>query len=259
MANTLRVSKVTLIWFSASLALAGCSHGDRSGTRGGMVGVVSAQVPTFLNGPINLLLTNTAGFDARVEVQGDPAFAHNSTGQLLCRGSKLLFAPDPDSDPSIRIGKFIFIWDVAEGRGLVLSEALQGYAPASTGLRATNLVLQATPGGPQQFGGHTCQPHDALVSMNNGSTAAFRVLRATDLNGFPVQIASRNASLTLALSRIRFEVPPLDVFSPPEGFSKYSSPEAMADELASRQRNFRRPHREEGGMFMPGPDPNRRY
>jgi hypothetical protein len=260
MANTRRVLDVAVIWLSLALTLVGCSRGDRSSTRGGMVGVISAQVPTFLNGPMDLLLTNASGFDARVEVQGDSAFAHNTTGQLLCRGSKLLFAPDPGSDSSIKIGGFIFIWDVSEGRGLVLSESLQGYAPVSTGLRATNLLLQAASGGAQQFDGHPCQPHDAVVRMNDGATAAFRALCASDLNGLPVQITSRNTPLTLALSHVRFEAPPLDLFSPPDGFSKYSSPEAMADELASRRRNYRRSGHDEPGMFMPSsPDPNRRY
>jgi hypothetical protein len=66
-------------------------------------------------------------------------------------------------------------------------------------------------------------------------------LRATDLNGFPVRIQSQKAALlTLNFSKIHLEAPAAAVFSPPDGFSKYATPEAMADELAAREHNLRR-------------------
>jgi hypothetical protein len=253
--------QVPLSLLSLVLLLAGCSHRDGPGGRGGaMVGVISVQVPVFLNGPMNVLLTNAGGFSARAVVQGDAAFSRETTGQLLCRGSKILFAPDPGTDKAAALGAFIFIWDASESRGFVLSESLQAYAPVSTTLRATNLLLRAGTAGPEKFDGHTCEPQEALVRMSDGATAAFRALRAGDLNGFPVHIGSTSSSLALTLSKVRFELPSTDLFSPPDSFSKFNSPEAMADELASRQRNFRRTRRGDSELFLPsGLDPNRRY
>ena len=46
--------------------------------------------------------------------------------------------------------------------------------------------------------------------------------------------------LAVSLSNIRLEVPPEEVFIPADDFNKYPNPEAMADELAARQRNLRR-------------------
>jgi hypothetical protein len=95
---------------------------------------------------------------------------------------------------------------------------------------------------PQKFAGHTCEVAEAIVQKEDGVTSSFELLRATDLNGFPVKISSNSNSilLTLTLSKIRLESPGAAVFSPPDGFSKYTSSEAMADELAAREHNLRR-------------------
>jgi hypothetical protein len=167
-----------------------------------------------------------------------------SSGELLGRGTKLLYAPDADesTDPHRLPGGYSFVWDVAETRGYVFSEALQAYAPISSDLRVTNLTLEVGKAPTQRFSNHPCEPATAAARTTDGAAAEFGLLRATDLNGFPVRIqtATKAGPFTLSFSKIRLEAPPANVFSPPDGFAKYPTPDALADELAVRQSNLRR-------------------
>jgi hypothetical protein len=212
----------------------------------GFTSVFTPRAPAFFTGAACVLLTNAGPFSARVTVQteGLDERERNFSGQLLGRGSKLLFAPDPaeSSRKQQRAGGFGFLWDIAENRGYVLSDALQAYAPISSNLQVTNLVFSPVQAAPEKFGGHLCEAALATVAKADGTAVSFEVLKAADLNGFPVRIHSHSNSppLTLTFSKIRLETPGADVFVPPEGFSKYSSPEALVDELAARQHNLRR-------------------
>jgi hypothetical protein len=226
--------------------------------------VVTPRPPSFLTSPASLLLTNSTGFSARVEVQAQSSLDvdRTSSGQLLGRGTKLLYAPESDEtiDSHRRPGGYSFIWDVAESRGYVLSETLQGYAPVSADLRVTNVAVEIGLAAAQRFSGHPCEPANATVRMSNGSTAGFGLLRAIDLSGLPVRIESTtNANVfTLNLSKVRLEQPSAEIFLPPDGFTKYATPEAMADELAVRQSNLRRRSPDQM-QPMPGMPPGGRY
>lgn len=230
------------------LFLAGCSHsGDFESRARGFTGVITPHPPIFFTGPACVLLTNTSGFSARVTAQteGLTESERNYAGQLLGLGTKLLFAPDPGAIPKKQgpEGGFSFIWDAAENRGFVLSEALQAYAPVSASTHVTNLVVSSMPAVPQKLAGHTCELAQATAQKDDGGNALFELLRATDLKGFPLRISSggtNSTPLTLTFSKVRLEPPGTDVFAPPDGFTKYSSPEAMADELAARNHNLRR-------------------
>jgi hypothetical protein len=225
--------------------------------------VASPRPPSLLTGPVSVLLTNWPGFSAQVELRMNNSLDTESTasGQLFGRGTKLLYAPQTEesTDSHRQPGRYSFIWDVAESRGYVLSDALQGYAPIASNLRVTNLTLKVGSGSAQRLSGHPCEPARATAQLTDGSTAEFELLRALDLNSFPVQIANTtNRAYTLSLSKVRLEEPPADAFAPPEGFTKYPSPEALADELAVRQSNLRRKSTEETPM-TPGLEQPRRY
>jgi hypothetical protein len=217
-------------------ALAGCSgtHSERDFTR-----IPTPLPPAFLVGPAAVFLTNTVGFSAQVETRtGNLVTEENgSRGQLLGSGSKLIFAPvhDKTEEKKSRGGNFLFIWDVAQGRGYLLSEALQGYAPLSSDLRATNVVgrTSANPGHVADF---------TTVQMNNGTAETFQVVWSADAKAVPLHINSISNAipLTVSVSKARLEPVAADLFSPPDGFAKYDSPEALVDELAARQRNLRR-------------------
>ncbi len=234
--------------FGLSLAVliaSGCSK-EREAYRAGRYGrVVTPLPPAFITGAAGLLLTNNPGFSARVELQTDSSLGtrKTSTGALLGRNGKLLFAPDSDEATEPRQpGEYSFIWDVAQSQGYVLSEALQAYAPVNSALHVTN--LQSSPRNPasERFAGHSCEGAIVTAITVEGSTNSFEVLRAVDLGGFPLRIenATNAAPFVLSLSKIKFETPSAAVFAPPDGFTKYPSAQTMADELAAREHNLRR-------------------
>ncbi len=245
---------VAVLSLTALLA-SGCAHSperERQETE-----ILTPLPPPFISGPMAVLLTNAGGFSARVTLESEalPGGPGAPTGQMLGRGTQLLFAPEPKEMGRKHVPAGLsFIWDVAANRGYVLSEALQGYAPVSAPAQITNVSIRPEPGGRETVGGHPCVPEAATIQMSDGATAVFRALRAPDLKGFPLKVSSSSntAPLTVSFSKVRLELPPAELFEPPPGFTKYSSPEAMADELAVRQRNL---HRKPGEEPIPLPEP----
>jgi len=233
----------------AGLALlaAGCSHSNDMEDRGrAFTPMLSAQPPSFLTGPMGVLLTNSTGYSARVDAQTEAMLERDRavSGQLLCRGSHLFFAPEINAGSKKlgQPGNFSFIWDVASNSGYVLSEALQAYAPAGGTARATNVVAGPGSAAPEKIGSYDCSSELAAVQMDNGSTVNFKVMRATGLKQFPVRLSmvTNAVPLTVTFSKVQLGAPGAELFAPPDGFSKYASPEAMSDEIAIRQHNLRR-------------------
>ena len=230
---------------------AGCASSSKKADRAGGFQVMPTPLtPLFLNGPMALLLTNADGFRAHVVFQGDapsPA-TPASAGELIVRGSKLLFAPE-----AIKAAKkqphpeeSAFVWDVNENRGFVLNEPLQAYAPISSSRQFTNVTtgapINSTP--PEKVAGHSCEPSEVTVTASDGIATVFRVWRAADLKGIPlrIQCPSGGVPLTLTLSKVRLEAIPNDLFLPPNGFTRYESAEAMMTEMALRRVNLSRKH-----------------
>ncbi len=189
--------------------------------------------PPFLMGPAAALLVNTNGYSARVTLDLPAAAGkvHSFSGQLLCSGSRLLFAPSG--------GDRIFMWDVRQHGGFILSEALQGYAPISTPTQITNFVTAAEAATPtvNAVNGHPGHESEVAVASDDGSTVKFAVWSAADLDDFPVRIRSLNAPVpfTLNLLELRTEQLAAKLFLPPEDFTPYASAAAMTSELAARK------------------------
>jgi hypothetical protein len=232
----------------ATLA-AGCARPPRNGDRaGGFEAIAAPMPPLFLCGPMALLLTNTEGFRAQVVLANDaaPEAAPLAAGELLGRSGKLLFAPAASKAVAkrARAEDSAFIWDVVENRGWVLNDPLQGYAPVSSRVYYTNVAPGAISGNaaPERIAGHRCRQAEATVRASDGTATAFRVWRAEDLNGLPLRIAgaANGAPVMLTFSAIRQEQLPDEVFQPPNGFTRYESPEAMMTELALRKVNLGR-------------------
>lgn len=246
-----------------ALLAPGCSREHTAKMRqGAFTRVVTPEPPPFLTGPAALLLTNWEGFSARVEVRTESSTGGEriSEGELLGRGSKLLYAPqaDENTDTHHQPGGYSFIWDAAQGRGYVLSEALQAYAPAVIKLNVTNLEKVVGGAPAQRLAGHPCETVTVTARLSDYPTRNFELWRAVDLNGFPmrIQTGTNSVPFTLNFSKVRFEVPAANVFAPPDGFSQFASPQAMADELAARQHNLRR--KSPGQMqYMPELQPRR--
>jgi len=220
--------------------ITGCSS---EGGRSNYARIVTPLPPAFLTGPGALLFTNVPGFSARAEIQGLGATHTISSGELLGRGTKFLYAPESgeQNDGARKPGDYSFIWDTAENRGYVLSEPLQGYAPLNSALHVTSMETIPGKSAEQRMSGHLCEATTVSTITAEGATNRFEVLRATDLKGLPVRIEGvNNTGFILTLSKVRFEQPSASVFSPPNGFTKYPTPESMADELAARQHNLKR-------------------
>jgi len=240
-ANLSLLLKAAAILFFVPLTLLfnGCSSTPAYDRNEGIA--LAPLPPNFLTGPASALFTNIGGFSAHLVMSNHSPVAVNSTvsGELLCREGKLLFAAEPQKSEKKR-GAFLFISDVRNRQGLVISEALQGYAPASASVGPTNLIVH--PGMTTRIDGHACEVEEAIVDMSDGSRGSFLVFRAIGLNRFPISIISRSntASFTLSFSKIRIETPPAELFAPPNGFTKYVSPEMMLTELIIRQHKLKR-------------------
>jgi hypothetical protein len=236
----------------------GCSS-DRAAMREAEIRINTPLPPAFLTGPAALVLTNGGGWRAHVGFRSAAA-PEGSEGELAALGSKLRYTPEYPgaARKAARSGAFSFVWDLAGGRGFVLSEAMQGYAPISSSFQPTN-TIRADITGTQNFEGHSVQGQSVTVQMNDGTTASFELLRAPELGGVPLRVkgAGNSAAFGLSLSKVRLEQPPAELFATPDGFSQYTSAEVMADELAVRQHNLHRP-RTAGGPEVIYQAPTRR-
>src|SRR5580704_4471994 len=93
-----KLSLAALGWCQVGLIitiLAGCSHSNTSAVRAGSTrGLLPPEPPSFLSGPVAVLLTNTDSFGGHIVVDSGNRMKVVS-GELLGRDGKLLFAPDP--------------------------------------------------------------------------------------------------------------------------------------------------------------------
>jgi hypothetical protein len=260
---------ITMLRYCAAVAAlawitCGCAHSHDNGHGAEMA--ISPQAPPFLNGPMAVLLTNAGGFSAHVSLQNHYGTANAQeafSGQLLGRGGQLLFLPVyPNKwERMLRVAGLSFLWDVADGRGYVLSEALQAYAPYS-GYRATNVLFTAGNQAPEKIEGLRCVPKEATVVSSEGAVAVFEILQAPEAKELPLRIAAPagSAPLVLSLSNLRLAAPAADIFQVPASFTRYESAEGMMSELAVRQANLKRkePAAPTDDSETPGGIPGRR-
>jgi len=241
------------VWGGLCLAIValagnGCAHARaQREARERAAALIPPPTPPFLNGPAALLLTNSGGFSCHlVMVAGSsPQAVPPLVGELFGRGSKLFFSPGPSSFGH-RAGGFGFLWDVAEGRGILLCDAMQGYAPISSHFRATNVVVRATGQGSQKIAGHECEPMEVSVSLSEGPMQVLRMWQAMGWKDFPLRLSSAEGPrFDLTLSNVRLEVPVAEMFQPPEGFARFESPEGMMAEMVMRQEKLKRKPGEE--------------
>ncbi len=232
-----------------AVLVGGCASSSTKMDRaGGFEVMPTPATPLFLNGPMALLLTNADGFRARVVLESavPSQEAQTIAGELMVRGGKLLFAPEPRkvAKKQPRPEDSAFVWDVNKSGGYVLNEPLQAYAPISSSRHFTNVTTGAAliTASAEKVAGHHCQVTEVTVMASDGVATVFRVWRAPDLKGLPLRIecSSGGVPLTLTLAKVRLEAVPNDLFIPPNGFTKYDSPEGMMTEMALRRVNLSR-------------------
>jgi hypothetical protein len=227
---------------------AGCAHSSTKDRAASFQVMPTPVTPLFLNGPMALLLTNAEGFRARIVFESAlPGQAPQRTaGELMVRGSKLLFAPEPGkvAKHQPRPEDSAFVWDAADNRGLVLNEPLQAYAPISSNRQFTNVTIGAAlkNPSPEKVDGRPCQATEVTVTSSDGVPTVFQVWWATDVKGLPLRIycPSGGVPLTLTLSKVHRGDVPADLFLPPNGFTKYESAEAIMTEMSLRRVNLSR-------------------
>jgi len=197
--------------------------------------------PEFLAGRVALLLTNVDGFSAKLtgSVPQESGGRRVISGDLLGRQGSLIYQPANavKGKRARSEGGMFFIWNEADHSGFVLSDPLQAYAPAATTIQPTNVTLNAAGAVEEPVNGHPCRRVEAVVRSSDGSSARFTIWEAEDAKHFPVRIQSPPGpgEMTLNISDLRLELPPPQLFAPPDGFMKYDTPVALMNELIVRQ------------------------
>ncbi len=221
---------------AAAVLLAGCSTQPKVYYHAG-----DERPPDFLTGPLAVLLTNVDGFSAKMTatIASDNGGQRILAGDLLGRQGSLIYQPESTTKGkrARTEGGMFFVWNETSHSGFVLSDPLQAFAPAFTNVIPTNVVRNATGAAQEEANGHPCRRIDAVVQCSDGSTAQFRIWEAQDARNFPVRIATASGPrpMTLNFSDLRLELPPADLFGPPDGFMKYDTPVALMNELIIRQ------------------------
>ena len=227
----------SMSWLAAAAALlAGCASGSKVFYHAG-----DETPPVFLTGPAALLLTNVEGFSAKLTVSmpGADGGRRTMTGDLLGRQGALVFQPSSavQGKRAKREGGMYFIWSETQHSGYVLSDALQAYAPTAASVGPTNVSLRSGAAVEEEANGHRCRRMEAMVQCGDGSSERFQVWQAQDAKSFPVRIRAEagGREMTLEFSEVRLELPPAQVFGPPDGFIRYETPGALMNDLIIRE------------------------
>ncbi|HEY3861399.1 MAG TPA: hypothetical protein VGO59_05870 [Verrucomicrobiae bacterium] len=240
----------------AAALIAGCSTQPKVFYHAG-----DEAPPEFLAGGASLLLTNLDGFSAKVS--GSMSLAdgsrHPISGDLLERQGSLIYQPaNPVKGKRARSeGGMFFIWNATDHAGFVLSDPLQAFAPASTSSHPVQVTVNKTGAIEESANGHPCRRMEAVVQSSDGSSSRYTIWEAEDARHFPVRIQSPAGpeQFTLNFFDLRLELPPPQLFTPPDGFMKYASPVSLMNELIIRQSAMAK--RNEGFPLQMDPgDPN---
>jgi hypothetical protein len=243
----------------ATVVLAGCFSRPKVYYHAG-----DETPPDFLAGPLAILLTNVDGFSAKMT--GTISLANGGqrtlAGDLLGRQGALIYQPENavKGKRARTEGGMFFIWNETSHTGFVLSDPLQAYAPASANVQPTNVMLNTAGAALEDVNGHPCRRIEAVVQSDDGSSARFKIWQAQDAKDFPVRIQTPPGprQMTLNFSNLRLELPPPELFGPPDGFLKYNTPVALMNELIIRQSSLAKQNEGKGIETSPesGPKPN---
>ncbi len=223
----------------AAAALVGCTMEPKVLYHAG-----DENPPGFVAGPMALLLTNVDGFSAKVSgtVTGADGIKHTVAGDLLGRDGSVIFQPaDKVKGRRARSeGGTFFIWSERRQEGYVLSDPLQAFAPAAAKAQPTNIVLHTSTGAEEFVNSHRCRRVEVVVECSDGSKTKGTVWEAEDARHFTARmvIAEGPGAMEIDFSMIRLELPTAQLFTPPDGFTKYASSVALMNELITRQSVF---------------------
>jgi hypothetical protein len=230
-----RLYQVGLLALGAAV-LAGCSTKPKA-----LYHVSDASPPDFLAGAAAILLTNVDGFSAKLTVSSssESGVQHTTAGDLLGREGLLIFQPQSavKGKRARSEGGMFFIWNEEGHAGFVLSDPLQAFAPTSVQVRPTNVVFDTAGAVEEEANGHPCRRIEAVVKSSDGSSERFKIWEAEDAKYFPVRISTPPGprEMVLNFAEVRLELPPAQLFGPPDGFTRYDTPVSLVNELIIRQ------------------------
>lgn len=232
---------ILLLGVVLTLWAAGCAHNSPRYDFGGSgAGTLVPKMTAVTMWPLAVLLTNDSAFESEITLtlgKAEPPLM--LSGQLLVRGGKLRLEGtfEKAGRKPKGMGDFGVIWDEAARRGYVFSEALQGYAPITAAVRCTNVATQVMTETTERIEEHPTDRAKVTVTGSDGQTITVEETRAQDLGKLPLRIdlISGPQPFAMVLSKVVPIVPAEELFSPPDGFTKYTNQTAMLDELWARQ------------------------
>lgn len=216
--------------------LAGCASNKEPELPQFAANELAAPTPGFLAGPACVLLTNLPPFRAHVHYVETPSRGPIE-GELFGNRERLFFARMPaQQNPSPEATGVGYILNLLQARGWLLSDALQGYAPLTAAVRATNVLETPLPG-TVELEGFRCTESTATVALADGYSVLFQLSRAQALSNFPLRISvlSNATPAVLSFSKVSLKPPPDELFKPPKGFTPYPTSSAMLNECLRRQ------------------------
>jgi hypothetical protein len=243
-------------------ATSGCVH---TGQRYGFAVGVETSLPeatAIVTGPVAAGLAHGDAFTSEFTMTLQDASGPPLTGQLFAREGKLrLEVVFPQNRKTGRLGNFGVIWDQTVRQGYIISDALQGYAPISEMTWVTNLVTEAVAAPAERVEGHPVDHANVTFKDSGGQTTVIQLLRAQDMDNLPLQIHSLSGpqSFTLTLAKIQRVIPAIDLFSLPDGLTRYDSETALLGELAARQENVFGGGNQHEGEYLNPADVGNRY
>lgn len=226
-----------LKFFVAGVALVfatGCANVDKEFGEE-IAKLTPVEPPTFINGEIAEQF-GAANFTARVEVhKGIPGTRPPIVGDFFGRNGSLFFASDEQKGKSPMAGGLSAFWDAQSKTAYLLNEPLQAYAPMKNSVPTG--PAEARPAGEEMLNGERCRKTVIYHAMGTNAVLTLIVWRSVALQDFPIRIQSTNnaQSLTLNFTRVKFQAPPADLFTLPNGFKSFDSTDAMMSELVRRR------------------------
>lgn len=110
------------------------------------------------------------------------------------------------------------------------SYASTDLSPTEVELTQKTVLLQKTALGQETIDNHPCSRNKVLLKNSTGTVLLEATTwNASDLKDFPVQISvpTKDGTTLLRFSQIQFSRPSMAQFEPPNGFTKYHSPETL--------------------------------
>ncbi len=103
--------------------------------------------------------------------------------------------------------------------------------------------LSKTEAGKETIDGHPCVKNKVVITQDNGQKTEATAWNATDLKDFPVQIQTEDHGNTsfILFREIKFDKPEAKLFDPPAGFTEYSNPMELMQDMDKRTKEAAAP------------------